>query len=626
MEVSAAVATAGANPSDESQLSRARAVLAGGQRVLTLACEILVATALVVQVVMLFGNVVLRQFFHYNLPWTIEVAELSLVVQTFVGAALAYSRQEHVAVQALANALPKQLHEYLDAVATWLVLGISVLVSTLAEPLLARYANQHSAVLGFSESLVVLPLVGGMALTGVFAGIHLLRRPKHAAVAGVCVGALVFAGVVGLGSVGPLADDSTALLLMLLLCAVLIAVGVPIAFCFIAAALVYLYASSTAPEVAVALNMQQGVTQVTLLAIPLFIGAGFIMSAGGLSKPLIDSLTSLLGRLRGGLHHVLIVTMLVFSGLSGSKLADVAGVGAPLRYGLRERGFDPRDSAALIAASAAAGETIPPSVAMIVLGSVTTLSISKLFLAGLLPAVLILGMLMIVVAIRGSGHRTSAGVPLATKLKLAVLAVPPLSAVVILIGGIATGVATPTEVGSVAVVYGLVLSVVLYRELGLRELMATVVGTASTTGMILFLVSAASAFSWSLVVAGVPTTIVKVLQSVGDDRFLFIAGSIIVLIVLGSVFEGLAAILILGPILVPLAIQAGLNPIQYSIIFLLALGIGVFAPPIGVGLFTSSAIFGVRMESAVRPALLYLGVVLAGVIVVAAVPWFTTAL
>lgn len=618
---------AGASPI-RLMLGRAGGGLRIGELWLQRVIEALVAAALLTQVAVLFLNVVGRRFFHYYAPWTLEVAQLTLLVQAFIGAPVAYARSQHITVVAGVMRLGERWRERAGVLADWVVLGLSVWVCKLAYPLVGQGWAQKTPILEIPETSFALPIVVGMGLVAVYA-VERLFRPeiwRTSLAIGLLLAAIVGAGIGARSLTGTLNPATDALYLMLAVCALLISLSVPLAFALSGASLIHLYASQTAPLVAVPLNMQQGINSFVLLAIPLFIAAGLLMTYGGLSEPLVACLAAFLARLRGGLNHVIVVAMFVFSGLSGSKLADVAGVGVPMRDGLRVRGHDPSESAGLIAASAAAGETIPPSLAILVLGSVTTLSIKQLFVAGVLPAVLISALLMVAVAFRAKRGDAPPRTTLVGKFVLLLKAVPSLTVPVLLIGGIVSGLATPTEVGSVAVVYAFLLSGLVYRRLTLGRLTSVLAETGATSGMVLFLVSGASTFSWSLIVGNVPQSLQNAVTALGSNRYIFLIVSIVALIIVGSILEGLAGILIFGPLFVPLAVEKGVDPTQYGIVFLLAMGIGVFLPPLGIGLFTSAAVFGTTMERAAKPALKYLAVVVAGVILVAFVPWLTSGL
>ena len=333
---------------------------------------------------------------------------------------------------------------------------------------------------------------------------------------------------------------------------------------------------------------------------------------------------ALVGHFRNGLLQVMVVSMYIVSGLSGAKTADVAAVGSVMRDMLRRQGYSLEQSAAVLAASAVMGETVPPSIAMLVLASVTTLSVGALFIAGLIPAVVVAACLMALIYVQAR-RSNAARAPRASLRELTTATLSgllPLLMPVILFAGILMGIGTPTEVSSFAVVYGLALAA-LYGELSWRELLDSVIDCAALSGMILFILAAASSFSWTLSVAHLPQRLIGVLSSVHNNKWLFLFGSILLLVVIGSILEGLPALLILAPILMPIASQVGVSQLHYGIMLVIAMGIGIFIPPVGIGFYVCCAVLDTTIEKSARAMIPFLIVVCIGLLVVALVPWFT---
>jgi tripartite ATP-independent transporter DctM subunit len=348
------------------------------------------------------------------------------------------------------------------------------------------------------------------------------------------------------------------------------------------------------------------------------------MTEGGLSRRLTDFVISLVGRFRGGMLQVIVVSMYIMSGISGSKVADVAAVGTTMKDIMRRERYNPGETAAVLATCAVMGETVPPSIAMLVLASVTSLSIGSLFVAGLLPAAVIALCLMVLIYFRSRGRAGELKKhSLREIVRAGVNAIPAVVAPVILIGGIVSGVATPTEVSSTAVIYALVLSVFVYRTLGGGQLWRVMTGTAAQAGMVLFITSTASTFSWSLTIAKMPQRIAALFGTLHGSATLFMLATIVTLVVMGALLEGLPALLIFGPLLLPMAAQFGVDPLQYGIVLIIAMGLGAFSPPIGVGMFVTCSICDTTMENASRHMVPYLVVVVIGLLLVAFVPWFS---
>jgi tripartite ATP-independent transporter DctM subunit len=317
--------------------------------------------------------------------------------------------------------------------------------------------------------------------------------------------------------------------------------------------------------------------------------------------------------------------MYAVSGLSGSKSADIAAVGTVMRDMLRRERYSLEQATAVLAASAVMGETVPPSLPMLVLGSISSLSIGALFVAGLIPAAVIGICIMVLIyfqARRTGTHRA----PRSNLRQLATATaggVLPILMPVMLIGGILFGVGTPTEVSSFSVVYGLVLAGLIYRELSFRAFVRAVIDCTALAGMILFILAAASSFAWTLTIAHLPERLVGLLAYTHQSQWLFLVASILLLIVTGSILEGLPALLVLAPILLPISAQIGVNQLHYGIVLILAMGIGAFMPPVGSGFYVTCAICETTIEKSARSMVPFLIVLCLGILIVAFVPWFT---
>jgi tripartite ATP-independent transporter DctM subunit len=401
----------------------------------------------------------------------------------------------------------------------------------------------------------------------------------------------------------------------------------PVSYAMLLGSVSFLMISGVAPLIAVAQNTFDGTSNYILLTLPFFIWAGLIMEKGGISVRLVRFAMTLVGHMRGGLLQVVVLTIYMVSGISGSKIADVVAVGSVLRRELARQGYRPEQGAAVLAASAAMSETIPPSLAMLVLGSVAPISIGTLFIAGLLPAAVIALLLMLLnYVVSRRANMISAPRATASELVRATAgAVLPLVMPVIMVIGIRFGVATPTEVSSVAVLYGLILAFVIYRSVGFKALYEIAVESSLLAGMVLFIIAAAFSFGWTLTAANLPASLAAILHSAGDNRTVFTIGTIVLLIVVGSLLEGLPALIILGPLLMPIATGYGIDIIHYSMIIILAMGVGIFVPPIGIGFYVSCSVSESRLEATGKAMLPYLAVLLVGVLIVAFVPWFTLA-
>lgn len=375
-------------------------------------------------------------------------------------------------------------------------------------------------------------------------------------------------------------------------------------------------------------KIAQSVNSFPLLAAPLFILMGNIMNSAGITDRIFAFATACVGWVRGGLCHANIMASVIFAGMSGSAVADAGGVGSLEIRAMKKAGYDAETAAAITAASATIGPIIPPSLPMVIYGVSADVSIGGLFLAGVVPGLLMAGALAAMVTVVATRrnlprHAFPGFRDLWTAYKRAHWA---LMTPVILFGGMMAGIMTPTEAAAVATVYALVLGLFVYREFNLRDLPKLAVNTVETTGMVLALVMTAAALAWCLSIARVPQLVTPlIVDSVGNPLvFLLIVN--VVLLFIGCFMEALAAMLILIPILTPIAAQLGISPIQFGLIFVLNLMLGTITPPVGVVLFITSRIAGISFEAMSRAIVPWLIPLLAVLVACSLWPPLTTAL
>ena len=583
---------------------------------------------LFVELVLLFGNTALRALFNTSLVWANEIAEYALTSLAFIGGAIAYHRGMHMVVRFAIDRLPDRLREYAECARHYFVLIVAVIGVGYAVPMWMSSRNNLTTILQVSKSWTLLPFIIGMALTVVFALTELKRHTRrHNLVAGTLVAALGIAWFLGQYFTGPWngpAGIGFAMLLLLLL----VFAGVPIAFVLSVTAYVYIYGSGEADPLAVSFALTNGISSFILLAVPFFILAGKIMTDGGLTKPLADWVTAVVGRLQGGLLQALVVAMYIFSGISGSKIADVAAVGTTLKGMLKEQGYEPAESAAVLSAAGIMGETIPPSLVMMVLASITTLSVASFFVAGVVPAALLGACLMAIVFHRA--HKLNwprcEKTPLPKLARISYRALPALLVPIILIIGIVGGLATTTEVSSFAVVYAIVVSVLFYRGMNLRTFFNTMAESATMSGMVLFMVSAGSAFSWTLAVSGLQGVVSGLLDTIGGSAAAFMAASIVLMVIMGSILEGLPSLLIFGPMLLQMTPQYGIDPMHFGIVMIIAMGIGTFIPPFGICYYVTCSVMDTAVEKVTPRFVPYLAVLVVGLVLIAIFPAISLAL
>jgi tripartite ATP-independent transporter DctM subunit len=598
-----------------------------GLDVLDSCCRAILVVALVAELSIVLTEILSRFLFQRSLLWSDEAAKLFLSLIAFVGGALAYRARHHTTVEFVTGKLPPQIRTGVAIGIDLLVLIAAATVGYISLDLLSIAATSNTPILDINAAWVILPLTIGLVLVVIFATERLLYDyAPQAIIPAACVVALLLGIVYAIGVVPGLhLGNGTALAVMLVAFLLAILAGLPVSFAMLLGSLSFLSISGVAPLIAAAQNTVDGTNNFILLTLPFFIWAGLIMEKGGISLRLVRFAMVLVGHLRGGLLQVVVLTIYLVSGISGSKIADVVAVGSILRRELKKQGYRPEQGAAVLASSAAMSETIPPSLAMLVLGSVAPISIGTLFIAGLLPAAVIALLLMILNYVL-SRHRNVATVPRASTMEMLRAsggAILPLIMPIIMVIGIRFGIATPTEVSAVAVLYGLFLAFAIYRAVDLRNLYTIAVDACLLAGMVLFIIAAAFSFGWTLTAANLPASLAAILHSLGDNATVFILGSILLLIVVGSLLEGLPALIILGPLLMPIATQYGIDIIHYSMIMILAMGVGIFIPPIGIGFYISCSVSESRLEATSAAMLPYFIVLLLGVLVVAFVPWVT---
>jgi tripartite ATP-independent transporter DctM subunit len=523
--------------------------------------------------------------------------------------------------------LPPRWREYAECARHYFVIAVAVVGLVYALPMWRDSWTNLTVVLQIPKSWTLLPFFIGMALTVVFALAELRRHTtRENIVAGILVAVLALAWFLAQHFTGPwLGTAGIGFALVLLL--FLVFAGVPIAYVLSVTAYILLYSSGEDP-MAVSLAMSNGISSFILLAVPFFILAGNVMTDGGLTRPLADWVTAMVGRMRGGLLQALVVAMYIFSGISGSKIADVAAVGTTLKGMLKEQGYDPAESAAVLSASGIMGETIPPSLVMMVLASITTLSVATFFVAGVVPAAVLGLCLMVIIHRRAKKHDwpRCPAISWPERARLTGRALPALLVPILLIVGIVGGFATTTEVSSIAVVFSILVSVFIYRGMDLRSFIRTLAGSAAMAGMVLFMVSAGSAFSWTLAVSGLQGVVADFLALLGGSAFAFMAFSIVLMVVMGSILEGLPSLLIFGPMLLQLTRNYGIDPMAFGIVIIIAMGIGTFIPPFGVCYFVTCSVMDTSVERVTPRFLPYLAVLLVGLVLIAAFPAISLAL
>jgi C4-dicarboxylate transporter DctM subunit len=405
----------------------------------------------------------------------------------------------------------------------------------------------------------------------------------------------------------------------------LLALNVPVAFSMVLACIATLWWQGTIPISTVTMKLYSGIDTFPFLAIPLFILAGALMEQGGISARLVRLATNLVGHIRGGLGFVVVVSEIFFSGISGSSIADASAIGSLLLPSMVRAGYTAARATAIVAAATGMGMMIPPCLNMVVLGAVANISIAGLFMGGFLPGFLMALTLMVVIYIQSSRGTlpaaTSAKPTMQEVLASIKESVIPLLTPVIIFGGIFAGVFTATEAAAVATLYAFLVSFFLYKEIGMTELYKILIDTAVMTGVVSLLVGAATGFSWILATFQVPRMIGDFITSVGGGQYTFMLLSIVVFLFFGMILDGLPAILIFFPILMPIALSLGVQPLHYGVLVIAIVGIAIVAPPIGLCLVILCSLAKIKLTDTIGPLIPYISILIADLVIMAFWPW-----
>ena len=599
--------------------------LEGVNKVVGTLVEIPAALLVLAEVVVLLMGVTSRYVLHRPLVWSDELASILFLWLAMLGSIIAFQRGEHMRMTAIVGKMEPRGRAFLDLVA--IAAGIAFLAFVVHPAY--EFAEDEVFVRTPAMDIVnawraaALPIGLGLMLLVGLIQIFRVGRLKDVFVALGLVG-LIVGGIalLGDGVLKPLGNWNL-LLFFVVGVGALVLLGVPIAFSFGLATFGYIAMTTNTPSVVLVGRMDEGMSHLILLAVPLFVLLGLLIEMTGIARAMVNFLANLLGHVRGGLSYVLIGAMYLVSGISGSKAADMAAVAPALFPEMRKRGAKPGDLVALLSATGAQTETIPPSLVLITIGSVTGVSIAALFTGGLLPGVVVGATLAALVWWRYRGEDLSS-VRRATRREIGrsfLISIPALALPVVIRAAVVEGVATATEVSTIGIVYAVLAGLVVYRQFDWSRIYPMLVGTAALSGSILFIIGAATGMAWALTQSGFSTALADAMKALPGGGATFMAVSLVAFIILGSVLEGIPAIVLLGPLLFPIARQVGIHEVHYAMVVTLAMGIGLFAPPFGVGYYAACAISRIHPNEGMKPIVGYMIALFIGTVLVAAIPW-----
>ncbi|MBA2961368.1 MULTISPECIES: TRAP transporter large permease subunit [Ramlibacter] len=589
--------------------------------------EAVAGSLVLVEIVVLLAGVIARYVFHKPLVWSDELASLLFLWLSMLGAVVALRRGEHMRMTGVVNRVGPQARAMLETLALAVPLAFLALVMWPAFEYASEELPVVSPAMEVSNAWRASAIPTGLALMAIVALLrlfeqHALRRIAIALAATAAVTLLFWlAGPL----LAPLGKFNLVLFFVIVVAACVFG-GVPIAFSFGLATFGYLALTTRTPMLVMVGRLDEGMSHLILLAVPLFIFLGALIEMTGMARAMIQFLASLLGHVRGGLSYVLIGAMYLVSGISGSKIADMAAIAPVLFPEMKQRGAKPGDLVALLSATGAQTETIPPSIVLITIGSVTGVSIAALFTGGLLPAVVVGAFLCAVVWWRYRGEDLSR-VRRYGKGEIGrflLVALPAIALPFVIRAAVVEGVATATEVSTIGIAYSVLVGVFIHRQFDLRRLKPMLVETASLTGAIIFIVGCATAMAWGLTQSGFSQDLAMLMKAMPGGAIGFMAVSIVAFVVLGSVLEGIPAIVLFGPLLFPIAKAVGIHEVHYAMVVIFAMGIGLFAPPFGVGYYGACAISKIHPDEGLPHIGGYMAALFAGLVVVAAIPWIST--
>ncbi|HAL40592.1 MAG TPA: C4-dicarboxylate ABC transporter permease [Polaromonas sp.] len=586
--------------------------------------EYVAGVVLAVDVLVVFVSVVFRYFLHDPFDWAEEVARALMIIQVFFGAATVLARSQHVGVDIFRGLLPARWQPALIQFGNWIIVGVSAcLFLSSCELLVDSYSMTTS--IGLPQWIYIYPVVIGSLFMTMFGIANAIDGPSRVVWSTLGVGLALVAVVTLWNSLLPEQAVKPWMLLSIGFIGGLM-LGVPIAFVLALSSLVFFMADPSLPMLVYSQQVMAGTDHYVLLAIPFFVLAGLLMESNGMSSRLIELLLRMFGRVRGGLGLITITATAFFSGVSGSKLADIAAVGGIIMPAVRKTKQDPNETAGLLACSAVMAETIPPCINMIMMGFVANISIAGLFMAGLVPAAVLALSLAAVTIYMGTKINPDKAFDVKRPMfRLLGGALVALIMVAMIGKGVTSGIATSTEVSAFAVMYALVVGWLAFQELTVKSVAKIFVRSASMAGGILFIMAAASSMSFALTIQQIPQYLSQFMiafaHSYGSTMFVML--SVLIMIVFGAILEGAPALIIFGPLLTPIASQLGVHPLHFGTVMVIAMGLGLFTPPVGLGLFATCAITGTQVKDVAGPMMKYLAVLFVTLVVLVLVPAFS---
>jgi tripartite ATP-independent transporter DctM subunit len=588
------------------------------------AVEVPTALLVLIEIFVLLAGVVSRFVFHHPFVWSDELASILFLWLAMLGAVVALQRMQHMRLTAVVSRLTPGLQPYSDVVSV----AVPALFLAILLPFAWDYAAEEyyieTPALGLSNIVRAAAIPTGAALMLITCALRLVRFRLRPLLTVIAVLALIAGALFFLSPVLKAVGNWNLVFFFVLLLAAGVLLGVPIGFAFGTATVAFLICVTKVPLTIVVSRMDEGMSSLVLLAVPLFVFLGLLIDMTGMARAMVAFLAGLLGHVRGGLYYVLLGAMYLVSGISGSKAADMAAVAPVLFPEMKRRGSNDGEMVSILSASGAMSETIPPSLVLITIGSVTGVSIAALFTGGLLPGLVLAIALGLVAWWRSRDEAVGERASGKQIRRALVIAIPSLLLPFVIRSAVVEGIATATEVSTIGIAYASLCGLLVYRQFDWKRLYPMLLETACLSGAILLIIGTATGMAWALTQSGFSRQLAQAMASVPGGGFGFLMISILAFIVLGSVLEGIPAIVLFGPLLFPIARAAHVNEVHYAMVVILAMGVGLFAPPLGVGYYAACAIGQVSPDAGMKRIWPYLGALIVGLVAVAAIPWLST--
>jgi tripartite ATP-independent transporter DctM subunit len=587
----------------------------------------IVSLALSVLVVVVLAQVVSRYVFNNPFDWTEEMARLLFVWIVLLGTFLALKTKGHVAVETLLHRFfGAEARSYISATADCLTLYYCAYLTYMGAVLMWKTVEDTPVML-ISFSYIYAAIVVSGTMMVIYLLIRLFSLEKRKCIgsffASIALGGVIYLLFGGGGFAG-----GNLVAVMLVSFVISIAAGMPIAFAIGIGSTLFLVLHQKVPLLVTNTRLFAGIDSFPMLAVPFFILAGELMNIGGVTVRLVALAKVLVGHVRGGLGMVVVVAEYFFSGISGSTVADVSAIASLLIPAMKKAGYKPVDCVSIVSAASAMGILVPPCINMVVLGGMTGISVGALFMGGFIPAIVMSLCIMALIYIQAVrvGFPVDERVSLKESAKAIGGAVVPLMLPVIILGGIIGGAATPTEISVVAVIYAFIVGKFLYKEIKWSDIVPILTRSVIITGSVMFLVGTTSILSWILSINQIPQTIGIMITRISNSPVVFLLLCNLAFILVGCVLEGLPALLILVPIFLPLTTQFGVSQLHFGILLTASMGIGLFLPPLGMGIYIACAFAQVDIGKSIVPFIPYLVCLLIGLFIITVFPWFTLVL